>query len=258
MTFFIAVFLAVIQGVTEFLPVSSSGHLVLFQKLFQISSPPVLFDVLLHLGTLVAIVFFLRKEIMLLIKEWRKRKNEWLFLIIGTFPAAIFGFFLNSKIDAIFNSLALVGFMWILFGTLLLSTHFLIDKKALQRKSTSVDGKDGLIIGLFQALALFPGISRSGSTIIGSMFRKFSRENAFTLSFLLSIPAVLGATVLKLKDGNLDGLGLETGLISIIVAGVVGFFSLKLLKKVLNSDKFYLFGFYCLILGFTVVLINGL
>ncbi len=107
-------------------------------------------------------------------------------------------------------------------------------------------------IGLFQALALFPGISRSGSTIIGGMFRKLSREEAFNFSFLLSIPATLGATALKMKDGNLNGVKVGTGIVLVIIAGLVGFISLKLLERVLKSEKFYLFGIYCLILGVSV------
>lgn len=252
MTFFKALFLAILQGITEFLPISSSGHLVLFQKLFGFSQPTVFFDVLLHLGTLMAIIFFLRNEIFLLLKEWRARKREWLFLILSSIPAVLFGFILNSKIEQIFNSLKLVGVMWILFGFLLLSTHLLINPLSLVKRISGMKWIDSLIIGLFQALALFPGISRSGSTIIGGMFRKLSREEAFNFSFLLSIPATLGATALKMKDGNLNGVKAGTGIVLVIVAGLVGFISLKLLERVLKSEKFYLFGVYCLILGVSV------
>lgn len=256
MTFFQAIFLAIVQGVTEFLPISSSGHLVLFQKLFRLTEPPVLFDVLLHLGTLMAILVFFRKELCLLVKEWKRKKNQWMFLIIGSIPAAFFGFLLNHKIVAIFDSLKLVSVMWVGFGILLLATKVLKVKEET-RNSEKVVWKDAFVVGLFQALALFPGVSRSGSTIIGGLWRKFSKETAFYFSFLLSIPAILGAVFLKLADGSVEGTNLWTGVIAMLIAGLVGYFSLKFLEKILKSDKLYLFGFYCLILGIVVFLKDG-
>lgn len=257
MTIFQAVILAVIQGLTEFLPVSSSGHLVLFQKLFQLPRPPVLFDVLLHFGTQGAVFFFFRREFILLVKEWKRKKDQWLFLVVGTFPVAIVGFFLNDKIDKIFNSLCLLGIAWVSFGVLLLSNRCLVIDKLLERKRDDVGWFDALVIGFFQVIALLPGVSRSGSTILGGIFRKFSKESAFYLSFLLSVPAILGATVLKLSDGNLDGIGAKLAVFSVILSGIVGFFSLKFLQRVLKSGKFYLFGFYCLVLGIFVLLKFG-
>jgi len=253
MTFFQAIFLAVVQGITEFLPVSSSGHLVLFQKLFRLGHPPVLFDVLLHFGTLMATMVFFRKELWLLVKEWKERENQWMFLIIGSIPAAFFGFFLNSKIEEIFNPLTLVGLMWIFFGPLLLVTKTLaVEKRA--KDLEKITWKDSLIVGLFQAVALFPGVSRSGSTIAGGLFCGISRKTAFYLSFLLSVPAITGAVLLELKGGNLGEVSLGTGVFSILTAGLIGYYSLRFLKSVLESNKFYLFGFYCLILGIVVLL----
>lgn len=263
-----AIFLSIVQGITEFLPISSSGHLVLFQKVFGITDPPVLFDVLLHLGTLFAILVFFGKDIFSLIVDWKKKKNIWLFLVTGSIPAAILGFFLNSKINEIFNSLFLLGSAWMFFGLLLLVSYKFptssttrsglrgASKIDLKKKEDDVIAKDGLVVGLFQALALLPGISRSGSTIIGGLWRGFSRETAFKMSFLLSIPAILGAAVLKLKDSHLNGIGVPVGVISIFLAAVVGYFSLKFLQKILKSDKFYLFGFYCLAIGILTLILN--
>lgn len=253
MTLIQAIFLAVVQGVTEFLPISSSGHLVLFQKIFHLTEPPVFFDILLHLGTLVAILVFFRKELWLLVKDWKSRKNQWVFLIIGSIPAAFFGFLLNHKIVAIFDSLKLVSVMWVGFGILLLATKALKGKEETLN-SKKVTWKDALVVGLFQALALFPGVSRSGSTIVGGLWRKFSKETAFYFSFLLSIPAILGAVLLKLTDGSVEGINLGTGVVAMLIAGLIGYFSLKFLEKILKSDKLYLFGFYCLILGIFVLL----
>jgi len=250
MTAFQALFLAFVQGITEFLPISSSGHLALFQKLFQLKEQPVFFDVLLHLGTLMAIIFFFRREIISLIKDWKKQKSLWILLIVGTIPAAVFGFLLNSKIEEIFNSIKLIGIMWVAFGLLLLLFRRFDNKEVKQIKE--MKWFDALVIGLFQAVALFPGISRSGSTIIGGKIRKLSQDSAFTFSFLLAIPAILGATVLKIKDG-IDIINPVMGIISVLISGIVGFFSLKLLQRLLKSDKFYLFGYYCLFLGIITI-----
>ncbi len=130
--------------------------------------------------------------------------------------------------------------------------HFLIRKKSLSKNIDQLSIKDGVIVGLFQALALFPGISRSGSTIIGGFLRNFSKETAIKFSFLLSIPAILGATILKLGEKADLNIGVNISIVSIVLSAVVGFYSLKLLKKVLLSNKFYLFGVYCLILGVSV------
>lgn len=252
MTFSQAIFLAIVQGVTEFLPISSSGHLVLLQKIFHLSEPPVLFDVFLHLGSLGAILFFFRKRLIALVKEWRDKERQWVFLIVGSIPAAFFGFLLNSKIEIIFNSLRLLGIMWVGFGIFLLATKILEVRKGVDDLE-KITWKDALVVGLFQAISLFPGVSRSGSTIVGGLWCKLSSETAFYLSFLLSIPAILGATLLKLKDGSMGGVGLGSGIISVFIAGLVGYFSLKFLEKSLKSDKFYLFGLYCLILGIIVL-----
>lgn len=251
MTLFQAIFLAIVQGLTEFLPISSSGHLVLFQTVFRFSQPPVFFDVLLHFGTLLAIFIYFKKELMALVKDWENNINLWVFLFVGSLPAAFFGFFLNQKAEKIFASLKLVGLMWIFFGLLLLATKRLEAVRGKQeRRLKDVTWSDALIIGLFQAAALFPGISRSGATIIGGMGRKFSRQMTFFLSFWLAIPAILGAMAWQFKEGDLGGISPLFALISTLLAGIFGYFSLKFLAKTLKSDKFYLFGFYCLSLGF--------
>lgn len=257
MTFFQAIFLAIVQGLTEFLPVSSSGHLVLFQKLFGVVDPPVLFDVLLHLGTLVAIIIFFWRDIFSLVSNWKSQKKTWLFLIVGSIPAAVFGFFLNSKIGQVFDSLVLLGIMWIIFGTMLVGLFvFKFKNNGPKKDESKVSAIDGLIVGFFQAFALFPGISRSGSTIIGGLWRNFTKETAFKLSFLLSIPAIFGAAVLKLKDNTLNWINIPLGISAILISAVVGYFSLIFLQKILKSNKFYYFGFYCVIIGMIAIFLS--
>lgn len=248
MSLFQSIILAIIQGITEFLPVSSSGHLILFQKLFGITTPPVLFDVLLHLGTLGAILVFFRKEIIILIKEWRKNIKVWILLVIATIPAVIIGLCINNMIEEIFNSIRLVGGMWLIMGIMLLLTKKMKNNET-KIKLEEIKNKDALIIGLFQAFALFPGISRSGSTIFGGLLRKLNPETAFTFSFLLAIPAILGATILQVISNKPSGMDLVSGILPMLLSGLVGFITLKFLQKTLISNKFYLFGIYCLIIG---------
>jgi len=277
-----AIFLAIIQGLTEFLPVSSSGHLVIFQKLFNLTEPPVLFDVLVHVGTLGAILVYLRKEIVRI-----SRRTIWL-IIIGTIPAAIVGLLLQSYISQIFNSLKLVGVsLLVTAGLLLLSQRFpssvarrhlspqlrrrrsstTTNKeslshrtegffKSLKRRFNSLKWQDAIFVGCFQALAIIPGISRSGATIVSGLWRKFDRKTAFQFSFYLAIPAILAALVLQSPDLVYSPCGyLGQGLLGMLIAGIVGYGALRVLERILLSAKFWLFGIYCLVLGIVVLLI---
>jgi undecaprenyl-diphosphatase len=253
MSLFQALILAFIQGLTEFLPLSSSGHLVLFQHFFNLENPPVFFDVLLHLGTLGAILIFFRQDILFLFKEFRRETKLWFLLVIASLPAGLFGYYLNSQIGKIFGNLKLVGFMWLITGVLLFLTKFSKSQKIKKTNLREIKISDGLFIGFFQALALFPGLSRSGSTVSAGLFRKLSPELAFKFSFLLSIPAVLGANLLQIKEISLIGLNFKIAFFPLLVAGLTGYLTLILLKKILICQKFYYFGFYCFILG-TLVL----
>ncbi len=244
-------FLATIQGLTEFLPISSSGHLVLFQKILGIVRPPIFFDIWLHLGTLGSIVVFFRKEISDLLLHWQRQVKTWLFLLLGSIPVALAGFFFNSKVELAFNSLWLVGIAWVIFGGWLLLTT----KVRAGNESRPMTWKDSLFIGTFQALALLPGISRSGSTISAGLLRQLPRESVFHFSFLLAIPAILGATVLEMKGVNLEEAFSPVAFLSILVAGLTGYLTLVFLQKTLRGGKFYLFGFYCLVIGILALLL---
>lgn len=245
--------LAFVQGVTEFLPVSSSGHLAVIQNLFKLSTASVFFDILLHLGTVLSILIFFAKDIVELIKKWRNNLNLLKALIIGSFPAAIFGYFLNSKIEAIFDSMPLVGISMIVCGFILLSTK-IINKQNRITELKNIGNFKSFIIGLFQAIAVLPGISRSGSTITGGLWQGLSKEIAFKFSFLLSIPAVLGAVLLKAKDANFNEINGIVSAEAVLISALVGYFSLKILQKVLKSDKFWLFSIYCFPAGIFVLI----
>lgn len=242
-----AIILAIVQGLTEFLPVSSSGHLVIFQKLFNLAEPPVLFDVLVHVGTLGAVLVYFRKELVEISKN-----TLWL-VFIGTIPAVIVGLFFQGYIALIFDSLKLVGVtLLITGGLLLLSKQF----KQLNRRFSNLKWFDALFIGAFQALAILPGISRSGATIVSGMWRQLDRKTAFHFSFYLAIPAILGALILQIPDLIYLPCGyLEQGILGMVIAGAVGYGALRVLEKTLLKAKLWLFGIYCLILGLAVLLI---
>lgn len=250
-----AIFLAIIQGLTEFLPISSSGHLVIFQKFFGLK-PPVLFDILVHVGTLGAILVYFRDRLALILNGLvRKKKESWnifWMVVIGTIPAAIIGLAPQNYINQIFDSLPLVGVTLLITAGFLLSSQWF---KTLNRHFNKLKWSDAFIIGCFQALAILPGISRSGATIVPGLWRKLDRQTAFQFSFYLAVPAILGALILRIPeliDGHFNLL--NQGILAMFVAGIVGYAALKILEKTLVSAKLWLFGIYCLILGMLILL----
>lgn len=248
--------LALVQGVTEFLPISSSGHLVIFQKILNISNLPVIFDILLHLGTLISILVFLRKDIINLLINPKENNSVWTMIIVGSIPAIIFGLMLKSKIDSIFNSLKIVGISYIICSLILYSSKFTKKIKGSYVKSLKqINWKDAVVTGFFQAIAVLPGISRSGSTITGGLWRNFSPVTAFKYSFLLSIPTILGAVILKAKEVSMINIGILNIVLAVSISALVGYFSLKYLEKILQTDKLYLFGYYCLVVGLIMLFV---
>ena len=258
MSFYQAVFLAIVQGLTEFLPISSSGHLVIFQKMFRLE-PPILFDVFVHVGTLLAVIVFFRKEI----KNWlrglvRRQKQDWLFLyllFLGSLPAGLLGWFLNDQIESIFNSLKLVAYS-LLFTSFLLFLTALFKNKIKKKTVGQINWKDSLLIGFFQAIAILPGVSRSGATIAAGLFRKFDQKLAFQFSFFLAIPAILGALFLQLSKINNGFALMPQSILGMIVAAVIGYFSLLILRKILIKSYFWVFGFYCFLVGIFLLIIS--
>jgi len=249
MTLFQTITLALVQGLTEFLPVSSSGHLVLFQHLFGLN-PPVAFDVLIHLGTLLAVIVYLRTVLKeLLIKALKRDREAWkviLLVIIGTLPAVVAGLILDKKIELIFSSLRIVAVCWLINSFLLLSTKFI---KMPTRKIKDLTKKDAFFIGIFQAVALLPGISRSGSTMVGALHRKLKDREAFVFSFYLAIPAIFGAFLLKIPDLIHSQLNFSQDLVAMALAGITGYGVLSLLELVLRKRLLWVFAFYTLVLS---------
>jgi undecaprenyl-diphosphatase len=250
-----SIVLGVVQGLTEFLPISSSGHLVLLQELFGIKNPPIFFDTILHLGTLVAVAFYLRKEIIYILKTITQKETIRLilFLILATIPAVIAGLFLQDKMEEIFSSIFYVGIFFLLTSVILFATRF-FQKQTKDFKT--INWFDALFIGVFQAVAILPGVSRSGSTISASIFRNMEREAAFKFSFLMSIPVIFGAFVLQLTKQHFQFFNgdVTPNIIGFLFAMIFGFVSLKIIEKVLIKGKLHYFAYYCLVLGLIVLI----
>jgi undecaprenyl-diphosphatase len=247
-----AIILGIVQGITEFLPVSSSGHLVLFQKLFGLKEAPIFFDTLLHFATLMALIFYFRKEIVDILVNFKKNINLiWLF-ILGTLPAVIFVLLFKDQVEESFNSVWMLSAGFLITAALLFATKFLREG---EKDLHNISWLDSIIIGIFQAISILPSISRSGATVSSALYRNIKREDAFKFSFLLSIPAILGAVVLQIFDFNWQKLngGILPNTLGFLAAAIFGFLSLKLLERIMVKGKLYYFAIYCFALGLVIL-----
>jgi undecaprenyl-diphosphatase len=263
-----ALVLGAIQGITEFLPVSSSGHLVLFQRIFGVSGPALLFDTVVHGGTLAAVFIVLRRDIWDILR--RPFQPLTAYLVIATLPAVVVALVFKDIIEEAFASGAFLGFSFLITSALLLLAEFLSRRPGGPDSSGGLKGKetmnwlDALIIGLLQGLAIIPGVSRSGSTLSGALSRKLDRDFAARFSFLLSIPAILGALVLQLKDlaqgtgpeamaDGGTGIGAVPLVAGTLAAALVGFFSIRVLLKIGRERSLFGFAVYTAVLGLLVL-----
>jgi len=273
-----AIILGVVQGLTEFLPVSSSGHLVLAKHLMGVTSPAaetgVLWEVVLHVGTLLAVIVVLRREVWLVLTGFfrglvacrtgflqaaRKERGFALALVIllGSIPAGIVGVGFEDFIERLFAS------PYVSAGALLVTGTFLFATRYARRTRTNghVGWLDALLIGLAQATAICPGISRSGATISAGLFRGVDRAEAARFSFLLFIPAIAGAAVLELrKVGRLPAGTIAPLLLGGAVSAIVGLLALVALIRVVKAGKLHYFSYYCWAVGlvaFTWLLLGG-
>ena len=237
--------LGLIQGLTEWLPVSSSGHLVVVKELFGWQSP-VLFYVLLHLGTLSVVVVFFRRDILGISQAILKRDfgseegRVGIFIIIGSVPTGIIGFVFRDLFEAFFDNLYVVGLSLLATGVILFFSDKIEGSKPLTYS-------DSLLVGIAQGISIIPGISRSGVTVATGLLRGVKRERAFMFSFLLSIPATLGATIIESGDLPLlvSGVDLAAVVVGVAMSIVVGYLTLKALQRILRKRKFHWFASYC-------------
>ena len=267
-----AIIIGLVQGLTEFLPVSSSAHLIFAQQALGVTDVGLAFDVLLHLGTLIAVIVYFFNDIINMIKgflislidlkdgkfipEIKKdpyKKLAWL-TILATIPVGIVGVLFNDLIEELFTGLTVPAFLLLVTGCLLYVSQRMNSGRIDVR---NVGVKEALLMGCGQALAVLPGLSRSGTTIAAGLFAGLDKEFAAKFSFILSIPAILGAAVFELKDltgGNVDLLACFAGF---IVAIISGYLAISFLLKIIREKSLDIFAYYCWIVGI-IVLIGSL
>lgn len=271
MSILYAILCGALQGACEFLPVSSSGHLALLHELFGngFSEAELGFDVLLHLGTLVAVVISYRRDVMAIVRaffsvigkifrgrfKWRDASSDEktaILIIVATAPLAA-AVLLKGKVEALSAYPKFVGAMLIVNGAMLILGGMI---KPRGKDISSLGAVGALGVGTFQLIACLPGLSRSGSTITGGGVFGLDREEAVRFSFLMSIPAIVGANVFSVPDVLRSGIAVDAlpCAVGFATAAVVGFISIKLIKRAAKKKNFYIFGIYCVILGLVAVL----
>ena len=269
MTLLEAIILGIVQGLTEFLPVSSSGHLVIGEFLLKVKFDDISFEVFLHLGTFFSVVVVFRRNIWSMAKAvWLKVRSvltggsatsgsedlhlAWM-IVVGSLPAGAAGLLFKSYVEASFSSVLLVSIMLLFTGTALFLTSFFKAGRVRLRWS------DALLVGLAQALAMLPGISRSGLTISTAIFARVERSRAAEFSFLLSLPAILGASLVELREvsGHANpGGDLAVYFVGAATAFGVGYVAIKFLLNVIRKGKFQYFAYYCFAVGLLFLIIS--
>lgn len=272
MTFFTSFLLGLIQGVAEFLPISSSGHLAIAQNLLNLQAEiPAFFDVLLHLGTLLAVFVAYWQDIKDMVVEFfcgigdlvhhstptpvPPARRLILLIILGTLP--LFAVLpIKDKVQGLSDNMIFIGAALIVTGFLLFASDMMRKGRKTERNATWLDV---LIVGAGQAIATMPGISRSGMTISAGCFTGFERKFAVRFSFLLSIPAVLGANILSLKDAAEAGIvwsEVPVYLVGVVTAAVVGYLCIRLLRMIADKGRFGAFAYYCWAVGLLTLVLN--
>ena len=266
------IFLGIIQGLTEFLPISSSGHLVIFQHLIGLKNPELLLDISLHIGTLLAVLIFFRADIKMMayesivfVKKAFQEKNPiskiqqlphaalTLWILIGTIPTALIGVIFSSFFQKMFGSPFFVGFMLIVTGAILGASRLIPDYFT---KKKEVGLISAMAVGLAQGVAIIPGISRSGTTIVCGLLFGLNRDMAGRFSFLLSIPAIIGASILKFDMTEITEIGVIPFSAGILVSFLVGLIALKITMGMLRRGNFYYFSPYCFLAGIVATFIH--
>lgn len=270
---FEALVLGVVQGATEYLPVSSSGHLVLFQHLFGLTEPALLFDIVLHVATLLVVLWFYRQDIVDLVRQslaaigdlarggaWSEAQTRFpgfrlaVLIVVGTIPTAVIGVTFQDTFEALFGSLRAVGVMLWVTGLVLLATRFATRG---ERGTAEMKPVDALLIGIVQGLAITPGISRSGSTIGVALLLGIQRETAARYSFLLSVPSIVGALLLKIGDAG-GSVGLTATILGFAAALLTGYFCLVFLVRIVKKGRLAWFAPYCFLVGLLAVILASL
>lgn len=250
-----AIILGLIQGLTEFIPISSSGHLVLAHHALGVFDHGLAFDVALHFGTLVALLIYFWRDLWRLALAVVHRRQEsrlaWL-LILATIPAAIIGYLLESTAEAHFRSIRLVATTTLIFGIIMLLTESYYRRLSKHTRLEQVGGSQALVMGLAQAVAVMPGVSRSGSTITAGMLAGLDRVAATRFSFLMGIPIIAGAALKVLTEGTtLAAIGSQRTVFAVggITALISGWLAIRFMLSYLSRHGLYIFAYYRIGLG---------
>ena len=245
-----AIFLAFVQGVSEFIPVSSSAHLVIFSEFLNFNGQSLIFDVGLHLGSLIAIIFFFRNDLL----KIKSNKKLLKLIIIGSLPLIIFGYyFISFGIINILRNIEVIGWSTLVFGLLL---YYADSFKVARNLDKDLNTKNILIIGMMQVLSLMPGVSRSGIIITVGRLLNFNREDSVKISFFLSIPALLGASIISIKDVTNESFEFNILLlISILVSFIFSYLTIKYLLIYVQKFSMKIFVVYRIILSFFIFFI---
>jgi undecaprenyl-diphosphatase len=248
--------LGLIQGLAEWLPISSTGHLKIAEHYLNLTTTP-FFNLLLHLGTLIVVVFYFRHDIInilsALVRGDVKSEAGKLILpiIVATIPTAIIGLLYVQLLEDTLQGLLIIGITFLIGATLVYTS------KTGKENTDNVTYKIALIMGAAQGLAIFPGLSRSGATISTALLLGLKRDKAFKFSFLLSIPAILGDTVVEAYKTQgqiaLSGIGYPEVLVGVTIAMIVGYIAIRIVSKVIKSKKFHYFAIYTWLLGITII-----
>jgi len=254
-----AVLLGIIQGIAEWLPISSTGHLRLAEHFLGLTVP-ILFDITLHVGTLIVVLFFFRKDVKNILTalahlDFKSENGRFIpLIVVGSIPTALIGLAFSDQIVSTFRSPVPIAVALVICGTLLFMSRF------AGEKTDNITYIKALALGIAQGLAIIPGFSRSGTTIAVALMLGLKREKAFRFSFLLSIPAIVGALgfMTYKEHETLIQTGISGGeiLVGATIAMIAGYFALRLLQKAIESKKFYLFASYCWLLGTALVVLS--
>lgn len=255
MTIIQAVISGVVQGITEFFPISSSGHLVLLHDVFGLKKDMLTFDIFLHFGTILSVLVYFRKDIF---QMFQKDMRLLKFIAIASVPTFIIGMIFKDITEQFFSMPLIVGSLLIATGFFLLFASIFAIYWKIVRRSRPLGVKNSIVIGIAQGISILPGISRSGATIGTALIAGINEDEALKFSFLLSIPAVLGANVLKVRHiyGNLISGDTVAFLAGAIAAAITGFLVIKVLFGILRKNLFFLFGIYCISIGAAVIILS--
>ena len=251
--------LAVVQGITEWLPVSSSGHLAIIQNSLGLrieESPLIFLDIMLHVGTACVVLVTFRKDIAKIVRavarlDFKTEEGKLaLFILVGSVPTAMISFTLHPIFESFFEDLLAVG-------VALSVTGFFLFASKRGKNNKELDYLDSFIIGVAQGIAFIPGISRSGVTIATGLLMGVKKEKVFRYSFLLYIPAAIGAaiasTIMEFRNSSMQGIYLPAILFGMVTSMILGYISLKLLQRIVKKEKFHLFAYYCWTVGLIIV-----